>query len=114
MLSHQEARCGCPSGDRNLQERFCCRHDGPRALQACRGQRRFLELDPVFSTSISGPDLVVVFHRSQDVIGSSRPPAFRINDGDNAVLAPLNHYSGAQSDAISGAINLHGDASVAI
>ena len=79
-----------------------------------RGQRRFLDLDPAFSTSTSGPDLVVVFHRSEDVIGSSQPPAFPINDGDYAVLAPLQDYSGAQSYAIPDAINLDDYASVAI
>ncbi|MEO1003169.1 MAG: DM13 domain-containing protein [Cyanobacteria bacterium J06638_7] len=59
-----------------------------------------LELDEAFSTSSSGPDLVVALHRSADVIGSTTPPAFPINEGDYVVLARLQSTSGAQSYAV--------------
>jgi hypothetical protein len=65
-----------------------------------QGGTTTLELDGAFSTSTSGPDLVVALHRSGDVIGSTTPPAFPINEGDYVVLAPLQSYSGAQSYAV--------------
>ena len=36
----------------------------------------FLELDQGFKTSHSGPDLVVILHRSSNVLGSTKPPAY--------------------------------------
>jgi hypothetical protein len=60
------------------------------------GNNHVLELDQAFSTSTSGPDLVVILHRSADVIGSTTPPAFPINEGDYVLIAPLKEYSGAQ------------------
>lgn len=65
-----------------------------------------LELGGDFTTSTLGPDLVVALHRSNNVIGSTRPPAYPINEGDYVVLAPLREYSGAQRYAIPDNINL--------
>ena len=59
-----------------------------------------LELDEAFTTSTSGPDLVVALHRFSDVIRSTTPPAFPIKEGDYVVLASLKSYSGAQSYAV--------------
>lgn len=79
-----------------------------------RNNQRFLELDQAFSTSTSGPDLVVILHRSVDVIGSTIPPAFPLKEGDYVLLAPLKSYSGTQSYAIPDSINLNDFKSAAI
>ncbi|MGL6133195.1 MAG: DM13 domain-containing protein [Prochlorococcaceae cyanobacterium] len=71
-----------------------------------QNNERWLELDSTFTTSASGPDLVVVLHRSADVIGSTAPPAFPLQEGDYIFLAPLRSYAGEQSYPISGDINL--------
>jgi Electron transfer DM13 len=68
--------------------------------------QRILELDETFETSTSGPDLVVVLHREPDVIGSTAPPTYPINEGDYVLLAPLQEYSGTQSYVIPENINL--------
>jgi hypothetical protein len=73
-----------------------------------------LELDAAFTTSTSGPDLVVALHRFGDVIGSTTPPAFPIMEGDYVVLAPLESYSGAQSYAIPAEIQTEDFASAVI
>ncbi|APD49373.1 hypothetical protein BM449_05995 [Synechococcus sp. SynAce01] len=65
-----------------------------------------LELDQDFSTSTSGPDLVVVLHRKADVIASTTPPAFPLNEGDYVLLAPLKSFSGAQMYPIPESVNL--------
>jgi hypothetical protein len=71
-----------------------------------RNGQAFIELGEDFETSELGPDLVVILHRSDDVIGSTRPPAFPINEGDYVVLAPLRQFSGAQTYAIPASVNL--------
>lgn len=76
--------------------------------------KRILELDEAFNTSTSGPDLVVVLHRSPDVIGSTTPPAYPINEADYVIIAPLEKYSGAQSYEIPENINLDEFESAAI
>ena len=70
------------------------------ARQVERDGATTIELDEAFTTSSSGPDLVVALHRSRDVIGSSTPPAFPIKERDTLVLAPLKSFSGAQSYAV--------------
>jgi len=79
-----------------------------------RDGKRVLELDRAFKTSTSGPDLVVILHRSGDVIGSTVPPAYPIKEGEYVVLAPLQKFSGAQSYAIPDNINLDDFKSAAI
>jgi hypothetical protein len=71
-----------------------------------QGNQVTLVLDQSFTTSEMGPDLVVILHRSENVIGSTQPPAYPIREGDYVVLAPLQSYSGAQSYAIPDNINL--------
>jgi len=78
------------------------------------GSRRSLELDQDFATSTSGPDLVVVLHRSADVIGSTTPPAFPIKQGDYVVIAPLKDYTGAQNYDLPDGLDLGDFKSVAI
>ena len=86
---------------------------GAAQIVTQNNQRR-LELTSAFSTSTSGPDLVVILHRSANVIGSTTPPDFPIKAADYVVLAPLQSYSGAQSYAIPDSINLDDFQSAAI
>lgn len=79
-----------------------------------KGNERILELDRAFQTSTSGPDLVVILHKSPDVIGSTVPPAYAIKEGDYVLIAPLKSYSGAQSYVIPANINSEDYASAAI
>ncbi|NJL21536.1 MAG: DM13 domain-containing protein [Leptolyngbyaceae cyanobacterium SM1_3_5] len=79
-----------------------------------QGGGRILELDEAFATSTSGPDLFVILHRLPDVIGSTTPPAYPIQEGDYVVLAPLRSYTGAQTYEIPDNINLDEFRSVAI
>lgn len=79
-----------------------------------QGEQRMLELDQAFQTSTSGPDLVVILHRSPDVIGSTVPPAYPIKPEDYVLIAPLKSYSGAQSYLIPASIQSETFASVAI
>ncbi|MEA5617241.1 DM13 domain-containing protein [Cronbergia sp. UHCC 0137] len=73
-----------------------------------------LVFDPSFKTSESGPDLVVVLHRSNNVIGSTRPPAHPLEKGDYLFLSPLKKYSGSQTYSIPSNIKLEDYKSVAI
>jgi hypothetical protein len=68
--------------------------------------KSFIELDRSFKTSTSGPDLVVVLHRSNNVIGATKPPAYPLRRRDYIVIAPLQKYSGAQNYLIPNNINL--------
>jgi hypothetical protein len=79
-----------------------------------QGEQRILELDQAFQTSTSGPDLVVILHRSPDVIGSTVPPAYPIKPEDYVVIAPLKSYSGAQRYVIPATIQSDRFASAAI
>lgn len=76
--------------------------------------KTFLELDQGFKTSNMGPDLVVILHRSSDVLGSTKPPAYALKEGDYTLLAPLQKFSGAQRYAIPATVNLSDYQSVAI
>lgn len=76
--------------------------------------KSFLELEESFKTSELGPDLVVILHRSDDVINSTKPPSYPLKQGDYIILAPLQKYSGAQTYAIPNNINLADYKSAAI
>ncbi len=76
--------------------------------------KSYLELDSAFKTSEMGPDLVVILHRSDNVIGSTNPPAYPLQEGDYVILAPLQKFSGAQSYPIPDNINLQDYKSAAI
>jgi hypothetical protein len=76
--------------------------------------KSFLELDDSFKTSESGPDLVVILHRSDNVINSTKPPSYPLKKGDYIILAPLEKYSGTQTYSIPQNINLADYKSAAI
>lgn len=78
-----------------------------------RAGKRVLELDSAFATT-AGPDLVVILHRSADVIGSTQPPAHSIQPSDWLLLAALKQSSGAQSYEIPDTVNLDEFQSVAV
>lgn len=75
--------------------------------------QRFIELGSDFQTD-SGPDLFVILHRSSDVIGSTQPPAYSINEADYVEIAPLKATSGTQRYAIPTSVNSADYQSVAI
>ncbi|MBG1261736.1 DM13 domain-containing protein [Nostoc commune] len=76
--------------------------------------KSFLDFDESFKTSESGPDLVVILHRSDNVINSTKPPSYSLKKGDYIILAPLQKYSGAQTYSIPQNINLADYKSIAI
>jgi hypothetical protein len=76
--------------------------------------KSFIELNQSFKTSESGPDLVVVLHRANNVIASTKPPYHSLKEGDYIVLSPLKKYSGSQTYSIPDNINLTDYKSVGI
>ncbi|MBD6619785.1 DM13 domain-containing protein [Komarekiella sp. 'clone 1'] len=76
--------------------------------------KSFLELEQSFKTSELGPDLVVILHRSDNVINSTKPPSYPLKKGEYIILAPLQKYSGAQTYSIPNKINLADYKSAAI
>lgn len=74
----------------------------------------FLDLDQSFKASSQGPDLVVILHRSSNVIGSTKPPAYALKKGDYIVLAPLQKFNGAQRYLIPANVNVADYKSAAI
>jgi hypothetical protein len=79
-----------------------------------REGQSMIELGEDFATSELGPDLVVILHRSDNVIGSTQPPAYPIQEGDYVVIAPLQQFQGAQRYTIPADINLADYRSVGI
>jgi hypothetical protein len=76
--------------------------------------RSFLQLDSAFKTSSQGPDLVVILHRSGNVIGTTQAPNYALKSGDYVVLSRLKKFSGAQTYAIPANINIANYRSAAI
>jgi hypothetical protein len=76
--------------------------------------RSFLQLNSAFKTSSQGPDLVVILHRSGNVLGTTQAPNYALKGGDYVVLSRLKKYSGAQTYAIPANINLANYRSAAI
>lgn len=74
---------------------------------------QMLTFDNAFSTS-SGPDLVVVLHRSAAVLEETTPPAYPLLEEDYVVLAPLTAITGTQQYAIPAEVNVDEYQSVAI
>lgn len=85
---------------------------GNVTLTSDNGQQT-LVFDGTFATS-DGPDLVVVLHRSANVIAESEPPAYPLNEVDYVVVAPLTAISGTQEYVVPAEIDLSAFESVAI
>lgn len=66
----------------------------------------YLELDQAFKTFDMGPDLHVILHRSDDVLGSTTPPSYPLKKQDYIILGHLQKFSGAQRYPIADNINL--------
>ncbi|MGD1929646.1 MAG: DM13 domain-containing protein [Leptolyngbyaceae cyanobacterium] len=77
------------------------------------GGQQALRFDDSFSSS-DGPDLVVVLHRSPDVLAATSPPAYPIDEADYVVIAPLAATTGAQDYVVPAEIDLESFASVAV
>ncbi len=75
--------------------------------------QHYVELADNFQTN-PGPDLFVILHRSDDVIGSTVPPAYPIREGDYVTIAPLQQVSGTQRYDLPASLNVDDYASVAI
>ncbi|MEM6518148.1 MAG: DM13 domain-containing protein [Cyanobacteria bacterium P01_C01_bin.70] len=76
------------------------------------GQQTLI-FDNSFATS-DGPDLVVVLHRSANVIAESTAPAYPLNEADYVVIAPLTSPTGAQEYVVPAEIDLSLFESVAV
>ncbi|NJO74574.1 MAG: DM13 domain-containing protein [Leptolyngbyaceae cyanobacterium RM1_406_9] len=74
----------------------------------------YLELDESFQTSDQGPDLFVILHRSDDVLATTEPPAYPLQEGDYVILGPLEEFTGAQRYQIPEDVNLDDYQSAAI
>ena len=72
-----------------------------------------LELEPNFKTS-NGPALVVILHKSDNILETTQPPNYPLQESDYLVLAPLQKNNGAQSYSIPNNIDLADYQSVAI
>ncbi|MEM7770750.1 MAG: DM13 domain-containing protein [Cyanobacteria bacterium P01_A01_bin.37] len=59
-----------------------------------------LAFSPDFQTIQNAPDPVIVLHTSADVIGSTTPPTFPLQEGDYVEIAVLQSPSGAQQYTI--------------
>lgn len=77
------------------------------------GGKYFVEFDGKFKTD-AGPDLFVILHRSNNVIGTTKAPTHSLNEGDYLLLAPLRATQGSQRYAIPPNANLADYGSVAI
>jgi hypothetical protein len=71
-----------------------------------RNGKSFLELGSNFKTSNLGPDLVVILHQSNNVLSTTKPPAYPLKKGDYVILAPLQKFNGIQSYAIPSSVDL--------
>ena len=76
--------------------------------------KRYIELGQDFKTFDMGPDLVVILHRSNNVIGTTQPPAYPLNAKDYVIIAPLKNFKGLQRYEISNNVNLADYKSVGI
>lgn len=76
--------------------------------------KSYLELDQAFKTFDMGPDLHVILHRSDDVLGSTKPPSYPLQEQDYVILGRLQKFNGAQRYPISDNINLADYKSAAI
>jgi hypothetical protein len=78
-----------------------------------RNGQTVLVLDEAFATD-RGPDLVVVLHRSANVLGGTNPPAYPLVEGDYVVLEGLKSTRGRQEYVIPSGLDLANYRSAAI
>lgn len=82
-------------------------HDTQGTVKIIQAQgKRYIELGQDFRTSEMGPDLVVILHRSNNVIGTTKPPAYALNAKDYVIIAPLKNFTGLQRYEIGNNLNL--------
>ncbi|MGB3495687.1 MAG: DM13 domain-containing protein [Elainellaceae cyanobacterium] len=67
-----------------------------------------------FQTIENAPDPVIVLHKAEDVIGSTEPPAYPLQESDYVEIAPLQSPSGAQEYQIAAEIDPAEYASVVV
>lgn len=67
-----------------------------------------------FQTVENAPDPFIVLHKADDVIGSTEPPAFALQEGDYVEIEPLQSPSGAQEYVIPAEIDQADYASVVV
>ena len=77
------------------------------------GDRYHVILSSDFST-LKGPDLQVVLHRSNDLISQLEPPTFPLDTSDYVVLGGLKSLTGQQTYAVPEKINMDEYGSVAV
>ena len=75
--------------------------------------KKYLEFEDNFKTD-AGPDLFVILHVSDDVIGSTAAPTHSIEEGDYVNLASLQEVSGTQRYEIPDTVELDKYGSVAV
>jgi hypothetical protein len=75
--------------------------------------KNFIEFDGSFKTD-KGPDLVVVLHRSKDLLKETKPPAFSLKEGDYINISPLQSTNGSQRYEIPSNVKASDFNSVAI
>lgn len=76
--------------------------------------KQFLELDAAFDTSTSGPDLYLVLHQADDVLKSTKPPAYPLKESDYRIVSRLQKYNGAQRYPVPDNIKLEDYRSVVV
>ncbi|WP_019500691.1 DM13 domain-containing protein [Pseudanabaena sp. PCC 6802] len=75
--------------------------------------KNFIEFDRSFKTD-KGPDLVVVLHRSRDLLKETKPPTYSIKEGDYINISPLQSTNGSQKYEIPSNVQVSDFHSVAI
>lgn len=71
-----------------------------RLIQAQNG-RYYIEFDSKFATD-KGPDLFVVLHKSEDVLGSSTAPNYSLEKSEYYTVSPLLEFKGKQRYILPG------------
>ena len=75
--------------------------------------KRLIQFESNFKTD-QGPDLFVILHRSDDVIGTTAAPNHSINEADYVAIAPLQTTAGIQRYEIPAEVDLANYKSIAI
>ncbi len=90
-------------------------HDTAGAAELTQTESGFIvTFSDDFQTVENAPDPFVVLHTSEDVIGSTEPPAFPLQESDYVEIAPLKSSSGAQEYVIPAEVDIDEYASVVV